>query len=152
MPVVTIDDKGLTYSHVLMAAAPNMVTSYSGRTTDFMFDGISPIDGLRFGGTWYFIETTPAWRGYGTANTSPFNVTLPGAIGWANSNYTVVQGMISGGRCWLSGGYVATGYCGQKIKVTAPVGQRLTAYNDLESVQGSTSDNTMTRNLEIFVR
>jgi hypothetical protein len=152
MPTVAIDDMGLAYTQVLLSVGPGMVVNYSGRNYDFKFDGVGPIDGLRFGTAWYFMNTTPAWRGYGTSNASPFNVTLAGAVGWANSNYSIVQALPSGGRCWLNGGYSADGYCGLKMKVAVPGGQRLTAYNDLESVVGNTSDNSVTRNVDIYVR
>jgi hypothetical protein len=150
-PTTEVNDRGLQYREVLLAAAPDMFADFS-HSPDFKFTGISPIDGLRFGATWHFLADTPAWRGYGASESSPYAISMVGAVGWANSNYTVVEQNPAGGSCRFAAGVQDSALCGRKVKVRVPGSGRLTGYNDLESLEGSTTDNNSRRNLELYVR
>ena len=150
---LAIADLGLAYTDVLMSAGADMFSNYSAAAYAFKYTGISPIDGLRFGTTWYFMADTGDWRGYGAVQSSPYSINLTGAVGYANSNYTTVEANPSNANiCSMNASVSYPTLCARKMKVHVPTGTRLTGYNDLESLDGRTSDNSVKRNVTIFVR
>ncbi len=149
-----VDDKSLAYSEVLAVAGSTHFSNYSTtapNASNFKYTGFSPVDGLRFGSKWYFHATTSSWRGFGASQSSPFGISLANAQGWALTNYTTIEGLPAGGRCSFQS-TTNLSACGMKVKVAAPAGLRLTGYSDIESLEGTTSDNALTKNLKLFVR
>jgi hypothetical protein len=152
-PTLNVADQGLAYTEVLMTAGADMFSNYSYSATAFKFTGVSPIDGLRFGTTWYFMADVNDWRGYGAVQSSPYTIDLAGGVGYANSNYTTVEANPAGANtCTMNTSVAYPSLCARKMKVRVPSGTRLTGYNDLESLDGRASDNSVKRSLELYVR
>lgn len=151
LSTISVSDMGLSYTSVLLVAKSNMFTKYANENSIWWSTGINPaIHGLKFGSSWYFLANPTAWRGYGGLNGSPYTVTLSGGVNWPNSNYTTVVANPGGSYCNLSG--VAQTFCGRAVKVAVPSGQKLTGFNDLESLYPSTADNQSVRALDIYVK
>lgn len=151
LTTINIADMGLSYTSVLLVAKPTMMTKYANENSIWWSTGINPaVHGLKFGTTWYFLASPTAWRGYGGNSNSPYNVTLSGGTGWANSNYTTIIANPGGSYCNLSG--VSQNFCGKAVKVAVPSGLKLNGFNDIESLYNSTSDNQSVRALDIFVK
>lgn len=137
---IAINDKGLSYSEYLVidkGTTGDYLIPSNNNVWDWKGYDIGKMS-FKIGGSWTVANLPTSHIGCDGSDAK-----LP------LSNYSVIQ---QSGLC-RSGANNSTEYCGNLVKVKLPSNQRITAFNDAESLANNcTSDNAMNYNFDLYLR
>lgn len=137
---IGINDRSLAYSEFLIidkGSHSTYLLPFNNNAWDWKGFDIGKM-ALKIGGQWTNASLPFEQTGCNGANR-----------GLPISNYTIIE---QSGLC-LGGAVNNTQYCGYKLKARIPAGEKITAFNDVESLSNNcTGDNILNYNFDIYVR